>query len=277
VGPLTASDAEIQLFRELLSSKAGIDFGRMRETFLESRLRRRMREAGARSLYEYYRMVTAPGDARGELQSLVDEVSIHETSFFRNPAQFETLEGTVLADRVSTRLRDRRRRLYLWSAGCSTGQEPYSMAMSLFEHTVLPETWDVRLMATDISGHVLRQCRRAAYTAAQMEGVSAERRRRFFEKKGDTFTVRSWLRQRLEFQLGNLLDGPPLVDLDVVFCRNVMIYFDRATQRRLGVMLARVVAPGGYLFLGHTETLTGLTDAFRMVSRPQGIAYQRLP
>ena len=277
MGPLTASDAEIQLFRELLSSKAGIDFGRMRETFLESRLRRRMREAGARSLYEYYRMVTAPGDARGELQSLVDEVSIHETSFFRNPAQFDTLESTVLADRVSTRLRDGRRRLYLWSAGCSTGQEPYSMAMSLFEHTVLPETWDVRLMGTDISGHVLRQCRRATYTAAQMEGVSAERQRRFFERKNESFTVRSWLRQRVEFQHGNLLDGPPRGDLDVAFCRNVMIYFDRATQRRLGAMLARVVAPGGYLFLGHTESLTGLTDAFRMVSRPQGIAYQRLP
>jgi len=268
----------MRLFRDLLSNTSGMDFGRLRETFLESRLRRRMREAGARSLYEYYRMVTAPGGgAEGELQTLVDEVSIHETSFFRNPPQFDTLETTVLADRVSARLRQGRRRLYLWSAGCSTGQEPYSMAMSLFERTVLPETWDVRLMATDISGHVLRQCRRATYTTAQMAGVSAERQLRFFEKKGGSFTPRSWLRQRVEFQHGNLLDGPPVGDLDVVFCRNVMIYFDRATQRRLGALLARVITPGGYLFLGHTETLTGLSDAFRMVSRPQGIAYQRLP
>src|SRR6185436_9691349 len=126
VATFTASAAEMRLFRDLLSNTSGMDFGRLRETFLESRLRRRMREAGARSLYEYYRMVTAPGGgAEGELQTLVDEVSIHETSFFRNPPQFDTLETTVLADRVSARLRQGRRRLYLWSAGCSTGQEPY--------------------------------------------------------------------------------------------------------------------------------------------------------
>jgi len=88
--------------------------------------------------------------------------------------------------------------------------------------------------------------------------------------------VRPWLRQRVEFCHGSLLDGPPTLDLDVIFCRNVMIYFDRATQRRLVTILARALAPGGFLFLGHTETLSGLSDVFRMVSRPQGIAYQRL-
>src|SRR5262249_23261735 len=263
------SAAELQLFRDLLASRSGIDFGRYRESFLESRLRRRMREAGARSLYEYYRMVTAPGGEHGELQVLVDEVSIHQTHFCRNAPQFQTLEAMALPERVSTRLTQGRRRLYLWSAGCSSGQEPYSVAMSLFENTVLPETWDVRLMGTDISAQVLRQARRATYTAAQMGGVSPERQRRFFDKKGDTFAVRPWLRQRVEFRHGSLLEGPPTLDLDVIFCRNVMIYFDRATQRRLIALLARALAPGGYLFLGHTETLAGLSEGFRMVPRAQ--------
>jgi chemotaxis protein methyltransferase CheR len=267
---------EIQLFRDLLVRRSGIDFGRHREAFLESRVRRRMRQAGARSLYEYYRMVTEPGAFTGELQALVDEVSIHETSFFRNPAQFHTFETLALPERISARLRERRRRLYLWSAGCSTGAEPYSMAISLVEHAVLPETWDVRLHATDISTEVLRQARAASYGPKQVEGLSEDRRRRYFERHGTQLVARSWLRRHVEFGPGNLMDGPPVPDLDIVFCRNVMIYFDRDRQHRVAEMLADAVAPGGFVFVGHTETLGGHA-AFRMVSRARGIAYQRVP
>jgi chemotaxis protein methyltransferase CheR len=267
---------EIELFRDLLVRRSGIDFGRHREAFLESRVRRRMRQAGARSLYEYYRMVTGAGDSSPELQALVDEVSIHETAFFRNPAQFQTLESLVLPERISTRLKERRRRLHLWSAGCSTGAEPYSIAITLLEHAVLPETWDVRLTATDISTEVLRQARAGSYTVQQAEGLSDEQKRRYFERRGAHLVARSWLRRHVEFHAGNLMDGPPVFDLDVVFCRNVMIYFDRERQRRVVEMFAHAIAPGGFLFLGHTETLGG-HPAFRMVSRARGIAYQRLP
>jgi chemotaxis protein methyltransferase CheR len=273
-GPAAAP--EMQLFRDLLVLRSGIDFGHHRAAFLESRVRRRMREAGARSLYEYYRMVTRGADSC-ELQALVDEVSIHETSFFRNPAQFRTLESVALPERVSVRLRQGRRRLHLWSAGCSTGPEPYSMAMSLFEHAVLPDTWDVRLVASDVSSEVLRQARAGSYAAGQMDGVSPERLRRYFERRAGHFVARGWLRRRVEFLAGNLLDGPPGLDLDIVFCRNVMIYFDRERQRRVIDMLARAVTPGGFLFLGHTETLGGFSNAFRMVGGARGIAYQRLP
>src|SRR5262249_24405613 len=222
----TSPSAEIGLFRELLSRAAGIDFARHREAFLESRVRRRMRQTGARSLYEYYRLVTRRGGAGAELQRLLNEVSIHETSFFRNPAQFTALETIAIPERVGARLREQRRRLHVWSAGCSTGQEPYSIAMSDSETAVLPETWDVRITATDISTDALPQARHGVYPASQLASVAPERQRRFFQKSDDGFAVRSWLRRRVAFVPANVLDGPPGLDLDVIFCRNLMIYFD---------------------------------------------------
>ena len=272
---MIAASPEIELFRTLLSSHLGIDFGRQQPIFLETRLRRRMAKTGARSLYEYYRMV-AQGRNPRELELLVNEVAIHETSFFRNPAQFDLLQRIALPERASARLRAGERRLQLWSAGCSTGQEPYSIAISLAESLVLPEKWDLGLLATDVSSHAVEQARRGRFTGAQVEDLSPERRQRFFERRGDTFTVRSWVRRGLEFQHGNVLADPPGV-FDVVFCRNLMIYFDRQRQKRLAGVLTESVVPGGYLFLGHTESLAGLSEDFSLVSLGNGIVYQRRP
>jgi chemotaxis protein methyltransferase CheR len=273
-GP-SASAAEIDLFRDLLLKVSGVHFGRQREAFLESRLRRRMRQVGARSFYEYYRRVAGAQATPGELQALVNSVSIHETAFFRNPAQFHTLEKVAIPERVRTRLREGRRRLYVWSAGCSTGQEPYSVAMSLFDTTSLPEAWDIRITATDISTDALRRARAGSYADSQVAEVGPERRRRFFTPSGDAVVVRPWLRARVDFVQANVLDGPPGFDLDIIFCRNLMIYFDSARQRQLVATLSRALAPGGYLFLGHTESVGALTEELSMVSRENGIAYRR--
>jgi chemotaxis protein methyltransferase CheR len=268
---------ELELLRSLIASHSGIDLGRHRGTFLETRVRRRMAKTGARSLYEYYRMVTAAQGAGRELQSLMEEVSIHETCFFRNPHQFQTLESLALPERVRARLRQGKRRLRIWSAGCSSGQEPYSIAISCIETVVVSESWDLKLYATDISGQVVAQARIGAYAPTQVEGLSPLRLQRFFRRAEGVYTVRPWLRRRVEFRVASVLDGPPEGDVDVVFCRNVMIYFDAAGQRRLVSVLADAVAPGGFLFLGHTESLAGASDAFRMVAVGRGIAYQRLP
>jgi len=276
--------ADVELLRNLLLTRSGIDFGRHREILLESSLRRRMKEVGARSLYEYYRMVTAPGSAGAELQILVDQISIHETSFFRNAQQFELFEREVLPQRTRARLSLGKRRLRLWSAGCSTGQEPYSMAMGVVENAVLTEAWDVQLWATELSTQALQVAKRGEYESRQLNGVSPMRLERFFQRparvagetRADSYVVRDWARKGLRFVLGNILDGAPLDDLDAIFCRNVMIYFDRGRQDRLIALLTRALAPGGYLFLGHAET-PGAAKGLRMVTRGPGIAYQRWP
>ena len=282
--PAPGRPADVELLRNLLLARSGIDFGRHREILLENSLRRRMKHVGARSLYEYYRMLTAPGSAGAELQVLVDEVSIQETSFFRNAPQFELFEREVLPQRIQARLSLAKRTLRLWSAGCSTGQEPYSVAVGVVENAVLTEAWDVQLLATDISAQALQVAKRGEYEARQMNGVSPLRLERFFQRRtralGEgtarehSYVVRDWARRGLRFVLGSVLDGPPLDDLDVIFCRNVMIYFDRRRQERLVSLLTRALAPGGYLFLGHAET-PGAAKGLRMVTRGLGIAYQR--
>ena len=267
--------AEIDLFRTLLSSRAGMTFGQSREAFLEGRLRRRMAKAGARSLYEYYRIVTTPGTGAPELQALVDEVSVNETSFFRNPSHFDFLERSAFLERMRERQRAGVKRLRVWSAGCSTGQEAYSIAMVFFETAVFHESWDFALTGTDVSARAVARAKAGEYEGRQLENVSVERRRRFFEPKEDRHAIRPWVRKGIEFVRGNVLDGPPWPDVDIVFCRNVMIYFDAAHQQRLARRLAEALTPGGYLFLGHTESLRGLSEAFNMVSLHPGVAYQR--
>jgi chemotaxis protein methyltransferase CheR len=266
---------ELDLFRSLLSSRSGIDFNRHGDAFLENRLRRRMTEAGARTLFEYYRMVTTQTGG-SELQKLIDAVAIHETAFFRNAPQFRTLESVAFPDRVRRRLVAAQRRVSVWSAGCSTGQEPYSIAMSFYDSVVLPDTWDLQVLATDISTHAIRTARRGHYSSVQVEGVPSERLKEYFDRGPDYYSVRQWVRRRVEFAAGNIFDGAPRRDLDMIFCRNLMIYLDEARQRRLVALFADALAAGGYLFLGHAESLTGLSAAFRMVSVGQGIAYQKV-
>lgn len=270
----TATPAELQLFRSLLYSAAGLDLGPSREAFLLSRVRRRMRHVGARSLYDYYRRLSglAPGS---ELMALLDDVAIHETSFFRTPQQFALLSERLLPERQAARLRAGQRCLRVWSAGCSTGQEVDSLAIVLHETLVPAPSWELLLLGTDVSERALGEARRGLYPSGQLDGVSPERRRRFFDRRGERHAVRAWLRRGVRFAHGNLLDEAPAGDLDIVFCRNVMIYFDRSTQARLLARLKAALAPGGYLLLGHAESPAGLTDAFQMVSAERAIAYQR--
>lgn len=280
--PAPRRSPDVELLRNLLLARSGIDFGRHREILLENSLRRRMKHVGARSLFEYYRMLTAPGSAGAELQLLVDEISIQETSFFRNAPQFELFEREVLPQRIHERLSMGRRTLRLWSAGCSTGQEPYSIAVGVVENAVLTEAWDVQLWATDISAQALQVAKRGEYEGRQVKGVSPLRLERFFQRRSrgtgesrqHSYVVRDWARKGLRFVLGSVLDGAPQDDLDAIFCRNVMIYFDRRRQERLIGLLTRALAPGGYLFLGHAET-PGAAKGLRMVTRGLGIAYQR--
>ncbi len=280
--PAPRRSPDVELLRNLLLARSGIDFGRHREILLENSLRRRMKHVGARSLFEYYRMLTAPGSAGAELQLLVDEISIQETSFFRNAPQFELFEREVLPQRIHERLSMGRRTLRLWSAGCSTGQEPYSIAVGVVENAVLTEAWDVQLWATDISAQALQVAKRGEYEGRQVKGVSPLRLERFFQRRSrgtgesrqHSYVVRDWARKGLRFVLGSVLDGAPQDDLDAIFCRNVMIYFDRRRQERLIGLLTSALAPGGYLFLGHAET-PGAAKGLRMVTRGLGIAYQR--
>ncbi|HEY5998449.1 MAG TPA: protein-glutamate O-methyltransferase CheR [bacterium] len=268
---------EFSLFRNLIYRESGIYLQEGRREFLEYRLRRRMQSTGAASPYWYYRHLL--GAPETELPELLELLTINETSFFRNQAQFDLLRETVLPALARAKARSPLPRLRVWSAGCSTGEEPYSIAMTLLEQLGQlgqPEGWELRVFASDLNMRVLAAARRGCYQAARVrDGVGEPLLQRYFEQRGEQYAVRESLRRLVVFDFHNLKHENGLRDLDVIFCRNVLIYFDQEEQRKVIDRFHRNLAPGGFLFLGHSESLQGVDSRFEFVFDRKGAAYRK--
>jgi chemotaxis protein methyltransferase CheR len=268
------SDSEFRLFRELIYEECGISLGAEKKAFLESRLRRRMYDLGIKSGYEYYCLVKRSCDRSRELPVLLDILMICETSFFRNHPQFELLKETVLPEIVSKKERAGSRLIRVWSAGCSTGQEPYSAVIALLESLPGAESWTVRVFASDLSFTALERAQCGLYRADQIKGLQQQQVSKYFRQENGNYLISEPVKRRVIFDYHNLKHDNGLRGLDLIFCRNVMIYFDADEQRRLVARFANCLVPGGFLFLGHAESLQGLSSRFAMIHRNKGIAYR---
>jgi chemotaxis protein methyltransferase CheR len=276
-GPLGVSilsESEFRLFRELIYEECGVSLGVEKQSFLESRLRRRMDELGIKNGYEYYCVITSPNGRFQELPLLLDSLMICETSFFRNLPQFDLLREVVLPDLVARKVKAGTRRLRVWSAGCSTGQEPYSAVMTLLETIPNLDSWAIRVFASDLSFTALERAQSGLYRADQLKGVDPQSIGRYFRQENGHYVMNEAIRKRVIFDYHNLKHDNGLRGLDIVFCRNVMIYFDAEEQRKLVNRFANCLVPGGFLFLGHAESLQGLSTRFAMLHRNKGIAYR---
>lgn len=276
-GPLglnILSDSEFRLFRDLIYEECGVSLGVEKRAFLESRLRRRMDELGIKSGYEYYCIITAPNGKSQELPTLLDSLMICETSFFRNQPQFDLLREVVLPDLVAKKVKAGTRLLRVWSAGCSTGQEPYSAVMTLLDSLPDLDSWTIRVFASDLSFTALERAQCGLYRADQLKGVDPQCVARYFRQENGHYVMSEGVRKRVIFDYHNLKHDNGLRGLDIVFCRNVMIYFDAEGQRKLVNRFANCLVPGGFLFLGHAESLQGLSTRFAMLHRNKGIAYR---
>ena len=287
------SDAELKLLQTLVYQECGMYFDERRAHFLQDRLQRRMRAAGLDTFYSYYRLLTSR-EGKSELGSLLENLTINETSFFRNKPQLDLFHKVTLEEVLHRKQERRDWTLRVWSAGCSTGQEPYTVAMLIcdalayyylrnplpFEmpspKPLIPPPWKVEVLASDISYSVLRTAQEALYPDTQMEPVDYTYRLRYFDKVGDRYAVKKSVKDIVQFDFHNLKAEYLPARNDIIFCRNVMIYFDEAEQKRLIEKFYRCLNPEGYLFVGHAESLFGLTDRFRMIHRNNGTAYQRL-
>jgi chemotaxis protein methyltransferase CheR len=279
-GRLVLSDAEFAALRALLARLAGLVFDESRRDSVAFCIAERLRATGAADVPSYLDLLQSPT----ERQALLDEVTIQETHFFRNPPQIRALRAHVVPELL--RHADARgRRIRVWSAGCSTGEEPYTIAMLLRE--LLPSTagWDVQVIATDVSARALAAARSGRYGERAVQMVSAQDRARFFQPgRGGSVEVRPEVRELVEFRHHNLVTEPVpfAVDegVDLVLCRNVTIYFSRETTRALMARLHACLRDGGYLFLGHSETLWQVSEDFRLVSLGSGddaaFVYRRL-
>ena len=276
-GPLglnILSDSEFRLFSELIHEECGVSLGVEKRAFLESRLRRRMDELGIKSGYEYYCIISASNGKAQELATLLDSLMICETSFFRNKPQFDLLRDVVLPDLAAKKVIAGTRLLRVWSAGCSTGQEPYSAVMTLLDSLPDMDSWTIRVFASDLSFTALERAQCGLYREDQLKGVDPLCVAKYFRQENGHYLMSESVKKRVIFDYHNLKHDNGLRGLDIVFCRNVMIYFDAEEQRRLVTRFANCLVPGGFLFLGHAESLQGLSTRFAMLHRNKGIAYR---
>ena len=260
------SERDFQALRELIHSELGIALAPAKRIMMETRLRKRARALGLGSLSEYCRFACTPEARVREWSHLTDAITTHKTDFFRESVHFEYLAGEtvpVLAESYGAGVR---RPLLLWSSACSTGEEPYTAAMVLRSYADAqgPGGYRFRIYATDISEGVLETARAAVYPEAVIAPIPPDFRRKYILRSRDprhkTTRIAPEIRAMVEFGQLNLIQrdyGFP-EPMDVIFCRNVIIYFDRPTQQRVLSTITRNLRPGGYLFMGHSESLNGL-------------------
>jgi chemotaxis protein methyltransferase CheR len=268
-GPVLGED-EFQFLRDFVYRYCGIALSEQKRQLVQGRLLRRLRGLGLADFRSYCDLLRHDPD--GELGDLASAISTNVTAFFRESHHYDLVEQELLPAWLADK-RESGERLRLWSAGCSTGEEPYALAMVLAEALERSRSQvDAKILATDLSPQALGQARQGVYALDRLEGVSEERRRRWFLRgEGSNeglASVHPRLRELVSVLPLNLLhDWPMKGPFDAIFCRNVVIYFDQPTKRRLFQRYADLLAPGGYLFLGHSESMHGLSDAFELVGR----------
>jgi chemotaxis protein methyltransferase CheR len=267
--PLT--DREFRLFQALIYREAGIHLAECKHALLVGRLSRRIRELELPSFSAYYERVADGGDP-AERVRMLDAICTHETHFFREPRHFQYLEETVFPRwKAEAQAGRRARRIRVWSAACSSGEEPFTLAMLLMEHFPAAEGWDAEVLATDLSTGVLERARAALWPITRAQEIPQPLLKKYMlrgtRSREGTMAASPELRARVRFQRVNLHDAryPVAGRFDLVFCRNVLIYFDAASRAGVVERLLEHVAPDGLFFLGHAETLNNVTTRARAV------------
>jgi chemotaxis protein methyltransferase CheR len=262
------SDAEFDHIRALVREHTGISLSDAKRQLVYGRLARRLRALKFTTFGEYIELLE--GGEPAELEEFTNAVTTNLTSFFREPHHFEYLAQEVLPG-VAARAAIPRR-LRVWCCAASTGEEPYSIAMVLREAQALLAGWDVKLLATDLDSNVLGHAKAGVYTRERFGTVAGKRVARFFEEVGQgaerKLSASDELRDLVTFKQLNLMsDWPMKGPFDAIFCRNVIIYFDKDTQRVLFERMAKLQRPGDFLFLGHSESLYRVCDRYELIGR----------
>jgi chemotaxis protein methyltransferase CheR len=267
---LSLSDEEFHLFQALIYREAGIHLTPLKKPLLISRLGRRLRQLGARTFGAYYRMVVE--DRTGEMVTMLDAVCTNETHFFREPRQFDYLQSVIVpAWRAAAAAGQRAKSVRVWSAACSTGEEPYSIAMLLRACFADDPEWRIEIVATDLSTRVLEQAREGLWPIERAANIPEDLLRSSMLRGRRTqegwMKAKPELREMIKFARVNLNDDvlPVAGPFDLIFCRNVLIYFDDTSKSRVIEKLLARLAPDGHILLGHSESLSRWTDRVRSV------------
>ena len=259
---------DFEALRKLVKELTGINLSDQKRELVYGRLARRLRALHLRTFAEYRDLLASDGGR--EIGELCNAITTNLTSFFRESHHFDYLREQVLQPLAAQRAS--RRRVRIWSAGCSTGEEAYSLAMTVIESFPDLRTWDVKILATDLDSDVLAKAQRGVYTADRVRSIGPQRLGRFFVEKrgkdGVLYEVSAELSALITFKQLNLMHPLPMKGpLDAIFCRNVVIYFDKDTQRELFSRVATLQRPGDLLFLGHSESLFKVSESYTPIGK----------
>ncbi len=253
IANIKLSEHELDEIRTLIEQRSAILFDSSRERFFSTRLREYLGEKGLSTGEDLLRLVRG---SSSEYESLLEQLLTQETSFFRYPAVYEALEKKILPEFQEKKFWQNPRTLRIWSAGCSTGEEPYSIALTVCDALKFAEAWEIEILATDISRRALRHAEKGLYSHRSLQDVSLRQVETYFVSTKQGFQVRPRIRRMVSFAQMNLADSVYVGKLDCIFCMNVLMYFSEA--RRLAILrrFYDALEPGGYFLLGHAETLS---------------------
>ncbi|MBK5966351.1 chemotaxis protein [Thiocystis minor] len=271
----TISDADFQKFREFFYRKTGIQFDLSKRYFVDKRLVERIEATGTGSFRGYFTLLRFQVNGE-ELQALTNLMTVNETYFFREEYQFQCLVNSVLPEIVARKTD--RRPVRLWVMPSSSGEEPYSIAIYLLERWAGIHHWDVEIIASDIDTRILAQARQGLYSTRSVQHLPARYLQQYFERRADGYQICDDLRQSVEFTRVNLAertDTRPYRDFDVIFCRNLLIYFDDVSRKTATETFYDILKPGSFIFLGHSESMSRSSSLYKVRKFPEAIVYQR--
>jgi chemotaxis protein methyltransferase CheR len=271
-GPVSLSEHELSEIRMLIEERTSIRFDESRERFLSTRVREHMSKKGHARGIDLLRAVRKTNH---DFQELLETLLTQETTFFRYPGVFEAFEKRVLPELHVRKFWRNPRSLRIWSAGCSTGEEPYSIAITVADASSFSEAWNLEILATDIGRHALAHAERGVYSGRSIGSVSDKQLATHFQPVEGGQQVRPRLRKMVNFVQMNLTNSVYVGKMDVIFCMNVMIYFSEQRRRELVQHFYSMLEPGGYLFLGHSESISKMPVKFQAIVLNDCILYRK--
>jgi chemotaxis protein methyltransferase CheR len=272
-------DPNLLKVRDLIYRISGIYHAENKFYLLASRTRRRMAALNVNTFADYYETLTTRSNREAEMRSLLNEITIGETYFFRSQSQLDALNKIVLPKLVAMSSKQSFKKVRIWSAGCSTGEESYTLSILLNEHLVHQHKgWTFEIVATDLNENSIAKCRQGLYAEYAVRNLNEQKRSKYFKQEGSFYRVKDEVRAGIKFERLNLHDQSKLLFMkgfDLIFCCNVLIYFDGAAKKRTVEHFYNGLIPGGYFFLGECETLFGICDQFHLVHFPGSTGYSK--
>ncbi|ANA39247.1 MULTISPECIES: CheR family methyltransferase [Geobacter] len=274
------SDKDFELLRDFIYNHCGMYFHASKKYFLESRIARRLEATKCSDIHGYMGHLKVGMGKTEELTKLLNEITTNETCFFRNPPQLKALENVFLPEIVATKGKIGFRKIRIWSAGSSSGEEAYTMAMMMLEkRSTILKDWIIEIVGTDISESVLAQAREGIYNAYSVRNTPDFYLKKYFrEETGGRFLLSPDVKKLVSFSHLNLYEDSKMVfmkSFDFIFCANVLIYFDLASKTKVVQHFYNNLQPYGYFFVGQSESLHGVNDKFKTVHFPGGFAYKK--